>query len=317
MEPTSTVDRTTKRRRSHSPHGHSTKSRQDVQPVKLPFKQSQLRKRDYDIYYTLFADYLDLQKQLELSSLSETEAKGRWKSFMGKWNRGELSEGWYDPKTKARADAHAAEERSTSSAAALGRAKVTQQGMNTAQPGVQEQHSDDEDGDDDDLGPSLPTGQRAGPQAPTTQDLQLRHELQAGDRENQHAMRKFERKEERSVAQARLDGLAPRAAAGTRDRQIEKRRDAAFSNKTFAESKDAGVAEVPESDLLGASGVEEYKAEVQKNQRKQSEREIRKEEVLRARAVEREEKVAEFRRKEDKTMEMLRGLARERFGVGG
>ncbi|KAK6435609.1 hypothetical protein LTR95_008210, partial [Oleoguttula sp. CCFEE 5521] len=145
----------------------------------------------------------------------------------------------------------------------------------------------------------------------------LRHELQASDRESQHAMRKLDRKEERSVAQARLDELAPRAAAGTRDRQIEKRREAAFSNKTFAESKDAGVAEVPESDLLGASGVEEYKAEVQKNQRKQSEREIRKEEVLRARAVEREEKVAEFRRKEDKTMEMLRGLARERFGAGG
>ncbi|OQO10821.1 hypothetical protein B0A48_04121 [Cryoendolithus antarcticus] len=305
-------------RRSRSPHNHRVNRGETVKPVRLPFGQSQLRKRDYDAYFTLFADYLDLQKQLELSSLSETEAKGRWKSFMGKWNRCELSEGWYDPKTKERADAHAAEERSESRVNARPHTTDNRQAARISKTDAQEEESDDGGDDDDDgFGPSLPAGSRPGPQAPTTQELQLRRELETGDREHQNTMRKLERKEERSNAQSRLDELTPRAAAGTHDRQIEKRREQAFSNKTFAESKDAGVAEVPESDLLGATGVEEYKAEVQKNQRKQSEREIRKEEVLRARAVEREEKVAEFRRKEDKTMEMLRGLARERFGAGG
>nr|OQO32458.1 hypothetical protein B0A51_00247 [Rachicladosporium sp. CCFEE 5018] len=301
-------------RRSRTPHNHHVSRRETAKPVRLPFGQSRLRKRDYDAYFTLFADYLDLQKQLELSGLSETEAKGRWKSFTGKWNRGELSEGWYDPKTKQRADAHAAEEGTMRSTKA--RADTSNDRQLASRPMTDAQEDGSDDGDED-FGPSLPSGQRPGLQAPNIQELQLRRELETGDRESQHAMRKLDRKEEHSVTQARLDELAPRAAAGTRDRQIEKRRDAAFANKTFAESKDAGVAEVPESDLLGASGAEEYKAEVQKNQRKQSEREIRKEEVLRARAVERQEKVAEFRRKEDKTMEMLRELARERFGAGG
>jgi hypothetical protein len=48
----------------------------------------------------LFAEYLDLQKGHDIADLSEDEVKGRWKSFMNKWNRSELAEGWYDPKAK-------------------------------------------------------------------------------------------------------------------------------------------------------------------------------------------------------------------------
>jgi hypothetical protein len=33
----------------------------------------------------MFALYLDIQKQKVLDDLGEVEAKGRWKSFMGKW----------------------------------------------------------------------------------------------------------------------------------------------------------------------------------------------------------------------------------------
>ena len=50
-----------------------------------------LRKHDYDAYKALFAEYLDLQKQIDVDDLSETEVKGRWRSFLGKWNRGR---GW-------------------------------------------------------------------------------------------------------------------------------------------------------------------------------------------------------------------------------
>jgi hypothetical protein len=44
-----------------------------------------LSKHDYNAYRNLFALYLDVQKQLILEELSEREAKGRWKSFFGKW----------------------------------------------------------------------------------------------------------------------------------------------------------------------------------------------------------------------------------------
>jgi len=33
----------------------------------------------------MFALYLDIQKQLVLEDLDEHEARGRWKSFIGKW----------------------------------------------------------------------------------------------------------------------------------------------------------------------------------------------------------------------------------------
>ena len=49
-------------------------------------------------------------------------------------------------------------------------------------------------------------------------------------------------------------------------------------------------------------------------ERKKNEREIRKEEILRARNEEREERMREYRAKEEKTMAGLVALARARFG---
>ena len=33
----------------------------------------------------MFALYLDIQKQLDIDELDESEVKGRWKSFVNKW----------------------------------------------------------------------------------------------------------------------------------------------------------------------------------------------------------------------------------------
>lgn len=49
-------------------------------------------------------------------------------------------------------------------------------------------------------------------------------------------------------------------------------------------------------------------------ERRKSEREVRREEGIRARQAEREEKLAALRGKEERTMDMLRAIARERFG---
>jgi hypothetical protein len=52
----------------------------------LPFAAKELSKRDLESHRELFALYLDVQKQIDILSLEESEVKGRWKSFVRKWN---------------------------------------------------------------------------------------------------------------------------------------------------------------------------------------------------------------------------------------
>ncbi len=67
------------------------------QLVPLPYDARALSRWDFAAFEPLFAHYLDLQKQLRLADLDEHEVRGRWRRFVGKWNRGELAEGWYEP----------------------------------------------------------------------------------------------------------------------------------------------------------------------------------------------------------------------------
>ena len=71
-----------------------------------------------------------------------------------------------------------------------------------------------------------------------------------------------------------------------------------------------------EADLLGGGedGLGGFKNQKKEMERKKNEREIRREEMLRARAVEREERIREYKAKEEKTMSGLVALAKQRFG---
>ena len=51
----------------------------------MPFHAACLSKHDFIAYKPVFALYLEIQKQLVLEELPENEARGRWKSFVGKW----------------------------------------------------------------------------------------------------------------------------------------------------------------------------------------------------------------------------------------
>ncbi|KLJ11446.1 hypothetical protein EMPG_09751 [Blastomyces silverae] len=150
-------------------------------PVTLPFDARPLSKHDLQLLEPMFALYLDIQKNIDIADLDEREVKGRWKSFVGKWNRGELAEGWYDPSTfqKAQQDSAAGNyervsspgpraspdygeryrktgrkdtsetprERSTSSAISLDqRSKDTEENEN-----------EDDDEEEESYGPKLPT----------------------------------------------------------------------------------------------------------------------------------------------------------------
>ena len=251
-----------------------------------------------------------MQKHLDIPDLSEDEVKGRWKSFVPKWNAGVLAEGWYDPALKERADARAAESGSQVD-------KKPQHHDREVTPAMKDEAN--EDSSDDAYGPALPESSRkSGPVIPSLQDLQDRQELNEEDRAAELSSLRQSRKEDRALQKSRLDELAPRADPGTRERQLEKKRETAASNRAFAEAKEGGaMEEVGDGDLMGDDGVDGYKKRVKEQERKKSEREVRKEEVLRARAAEREERMAKARGKEEKTMGMLREIARQRFGGGG
>lgn len=123
--------------------------------------------------------------------------------------------------------------------------------------------------------------------------------------------RLLDRKSQKSA----LDELVPRAEPGTHEHKLEKKADLNAKLKSFREKSPGAALEVPDNELMGGGdGVGEFKKAKEQFERKKNEREIRREEILRARVVEREERLSEYRGKEEKTMEMLRGLAKARFG---
>lgn len=80
-------------------------------------------------------------------------------------------------------------------------------------------------------------------------------------------------------------------------------------NREFRDARGGGdgVAEVAESDLMGTGGgADDLRGMRKEEERKKNERELRRDEIMRARALEREERMAVVRQKEDKTMEMLK-----------
>jgi len=109
------------------------------------------------------------------------------------------------------------------------------------------------------------------------------------------------RKADRAQQKDALDDLVPRADAGTRERQLEKKRETTETLRSFARATSPGA-------------VEGYKKQKKEGERKKNERELRKEEMLRARAAERDERLQEYKVKEDKTMAMLKALAKQNYG---
>ncbi|KAF2500067.1 hypothetical protein BU16DRAFT_569852 [Lophium mytilinum] len=313
-------------RRSHDARSRSPRrpdesrhkrKRSPPPPTVLPYRARTLIKQDFTAYKPLFASYLDIHKQLYLEELEEHEARGRWKSFLSKWNRGELAEGWYDPAmlkktqdTAASTDAQTAgsisPKRQRRKSPDLRPYKTTQDAGNTKE----------DSSSDDEIGPALPDshGRRAGPVIPRREDLELRDEMSAEARSHNISDLRYERKLDRNAQKERLEELAPRADPGSRERALEKKREVTGTLNAFREAKSPGAEEVPEGDLMGDDGIDGYKKRKKEGERKKNEREIRKEEIMRAKAEEREERQAEIRAKEEKTMEMLKAIARERFG---
>ncbi|KAF7715677.1 Uncharacterized protein PECH_001553 [Penicillium ucsense] len=239
-------------------------------------------------------------------------------------NHGELAEGWYDPDTLKRARQNAAEYAS----APIERASPTYEredstvAASAVHPTAEEEDDGDEDGEE--YGPTVPISgftknfTHPGPTIPNMQDLELKRELAAEDaiaaREDSRQQYRSELRSHRQEVRHIEDEILPRAEPGTRERQLEKRREAAAANRAFADARAGSPEAAPDAELMGDSDLSTFKKEKEKEQRKKNEREIRREEIMRARAAEREERVQKYREKEQETIGWLQALAKQRFG---
>ncbi|KAI9704458.1 MAG: hypothetical protein M1836_007321 [Candelina mexicana] len=311
-------------RRSRSPDGtkhphnsnyHHKRARPRLEESsRLPFGSQLLSKHDFKEYRPLFALYLDIQKDIVLEDIDDVEARGRWKSFLGKWNRGELAEGWYNPSTRQKAILSSIAPQSTSSISAQSSRVSPDYGR------IKTEHQAEpmNESDDDAVGPILPAQEvshrMVGPATPGVEDIVLRQEMAREDRIAALEDIRFARKMDRKQQKEQLDELVPRADAGTRERQRERRKEVNEKMGSLRDKSPGAGEEVGDQDLMGDDGIEGYKAKKKDFERKKNEREMRKEEMLRIRAAEREERFQEHRAKEDKTMAMLKSLAKQNFG---
>lgn len=227
-------------------------------------------------------------------------------------NRGDLARSWYEPSMLKTAQETVQSFRRSSP-------KPRRRGS----PEYNSRKDAEPQSDDDDFGPPPPpdVGNRHpghGPTIPKLDDLALRDEFREEDRARERANYvddiRYERKVDRKTQKERLEELAPRADPGSRERQLEKKRETTNTLKDFRDAKEGGDVEIGDADLLGDDSIEGYQKRKVEAERQKSEREIRREEILRARAAEREERLADRRAKEAQTMVYLKAIAKERFG---
>lgn len=323
---------------SHHRHYHHHRHRHASTPSthtqdELPFSARPLVRSDLDAFTPLFAQYLEVQKNKDVTTMDERELRGRWKSFIGKWNRGDLAAGWYRAETLDEArkggygfdmQTHADNPSSSRIISPRERSQdrvYEERGDMALLPEHRDNRDEEEEDESDSYGPTLPPGSSAtnakhGPGIPSLQDLSLRRENAAEERDQRIADLRLERKLDRKKQRERLDELVPRAEAGTRERMLEKKREVGDKMRAFREkSPDGGGGEVGEQELMGGGdSVAEYKRMKKEAERRRTEKEVRREEEERAREAEREERRRLWREREEGVMEGLRRIARERFG---
>ncbi|CAK7219060.1 hypothetical protein SEUCBS140593_003761 [Sporothrix eucalyptigena] len=285
----------------------------------------------------LFAHYLDQEKNIPLADLEsddkkdskkERELQSRWRRFVDKWNGHELDDHWYEPQLFLRA------------------VRAHDNGTSLAvRPAVDKKEAQDEedveeDDDDSDYGPALPPGEgqsssttvapirsrhlgAPGPAIPSLADLEERRAVDDDERDAERAALRLARRADRAEQRERLGELVPRAAAGTRERQLEKKRELNDKMRGFRDrSPGGGGLEVGDDELMGDDGgggssrrsAQDVKKEAEAAQARRTYWQQRREEEQRARDEELNERRAQYRAREEETMDMLRELARQRFG---
>ncbi|CAK7270757.1 hypothetical protein SEPCBS57363_004266 [Sporothrix epigloea] len=310
---------------------------------------------DYGTFGPLFAYYLrengghilltEAEQKAQIGGGKDNnyarEVQRRWRRFVKRWNRHELSDRWYEPLlylrvVRAQQNASAVERPVTESVSETGRDDDSKGQENSDENG-----ESDDDNDDDGYGPVLPPNQTLpnkaslaassssrsrhlgapGPSIPSRADLDERRALDDDMQDAERATLRLTRRADRAEQRERLDELAPRAAAGTRERHLEKKRELNEKLRGFRDrSPGGGGLEMDDDELMGGDrgsgrkSAKDLQKDAEAAQARRTYWQQRREEEQRARNEELNERRAQYREREAETMDMLRELARQRFG---
>jgi hypothetical protein len=339
-ESTPYPDPRSQRRKNHHHHHHHHHDRHRAGlSSQLPYGAKRLN-RSHEIKVPIGLDvfelYMVIKEDLNPQDMEDDEWQKFWRKFVGKWNSNSLDKSWYrpdamDPRTGIKTEGRP--ERGVDLFRALfDETRARADGAGNAANGTAAVEGNEEadmtDGESDDYGPAPPPSalaettagnrnpstQKHGAGVPSLQDLQARQELAMEEAQRRISDLKQDRKADRALQRERLDEVLPRAEAGTRERQLEKKKLVNEKMRSFRE-RSPGAAEVNDSELMGGADERaEYKQRLAAQERWKTEREVRREEFERARRAELEERRAEMRNREEERMKDLKALAKQRFG---
>lgn len=263
----------------------------------------------------------------KLDSLRTEDARRYFAKFCKQWNRGQLSENYYQGVSPASLPSSISSSHSWSfkkaSQADLDAAASVRKSIDTGSktrsydagaPLVGPSALGPLRGPT--LGPAMPpppAGSSGSGSGSAVERLQLEREARdaayAAERSARHSERRRENRE------ARQDERDDRATG--RDRLVEKRREGNADRREFERAREAGgMVEIDDDTLMGGQGGG-FKDALRERERQQQRWQERKGAKVDEKKAEIQDRYQAHRQKEDQTMAMFKQLAAARFGGGG
>ncbi|KAF9055685.1 hypothetical protein BJ165DRAFT_1521679 [Panaeolus papilionaceus] len=290
-------------RRSRSRSRSRNRSASPERRYDLPKGVEPISESDYFQKSDEFRLWLKEEKSKYFDELSGDRARSYFRKFVKAWNRGKLSNTYYDG--IAPGTIPAAANTSYKWSFASKRNRADEEAIRAARDEIAAATTGDRRGRSD-SGPSRPhasSSRLQGPTLPSASDLTLARELQAEQREEE---RSYRRKKEKSETKERIEELVGPKPVG-REGMLEKKRMQRENNRAFGERGDEGL-ELDESTLMG--GGDSFQAQIARRDMAKSRYAQKNEE----RQNTMRERSSAFKEKEKATMDMFQQLAKQRFG---
>lgn len=241
---------------------------------------------DYFAKATPFKLWLrDRSDPLYLDEMSTRRSKRYFEKFAMEWNRGKLSKKFYgDIEVQAKD---------------LTRYKWRIKTDEAEQEALEK------------VKDAAPPKKRLGPIGPSLDDIRMQLEQKEDDEQQREMERRIAKKRESKAFKEDLDEIAPKATG--HEAVVEKKRLVNEHNRELREKEETGgLLEFGDAILMGG---DDYSRRVAAQKSAAEKRDEKRRLFQAERAAEMNEKMAARREKEAKTMEMLRGLAAQKYGT--
>ncbi|KAJ9474446.1 hypothetical protein PHBOTO_004479 [Pseudozyma hubeiensis] len=322
-------DRSHSSRRTHHPSTSSSSSRSQPAasssrrsrspspstPASLPFDASPLTSEDYFIRSSEFKHWLSSSKQLYLDEISSASARRYFDRFVRRWNTGRLDDPYYSGTIRS-LDSSAGKTRHKWSftnhkgyASEKAKLELMKDSIDTLTNGDSRGAREARDAERrTKRSHDTEHTNRVDPARPSPAARQF-------DREHQQDLTRISSSQHRKRLRQDAADIAEeqQGTATGRERTLEKKRQINADKRAFAESRRQDGLELDDRDIYD----DDRKVAGQEARSKgRSKREQARLERMEERKEELQGRVDEMKRKEDKTMDMFKAMARERFGGG-